>query len=85
MRLRPTHPRHSLASRGLRDFGELPLVQEILMSSLRIAYHRQREREEHALAASSIGPAARDIHLEMGRLHAMLAAKWSTHLTVGKF
>jgi hypothetical protein len=54
------------------------------MLSLRIAYHHQREREEHALAVAAVWPAARDIHLEMGRLHAMFAAKWSTHLTSGR-
>jgi hypothetical protein len=53
------------------------------MPSLRIAYHHKRAREERALAASSEKSAARDIHLEMGRLHAMLAAKWSTHLASG--
>ena len=54
------------------------------MPSLRITYHRQREREERALAASSVGPAVRDTHLEMVRLHAMLAAKWSGHLASGR-
>jgi hypothetical protein len=49
-----------------------------------VEYHNQREREERELAAKTDRPDAREMHLELVRLHAMLGHKWSTHLMSDK-
>lgn len=50
------------------------------MSQSKMEYHRQRQLEEFALASDSRTISTREVHLEMGRLHAMLEATWRTHL-----
>lgn len=49
-----------------------------------VAYHHQREQEERALAAKSDRPDAREMHLELVRLHTMLRHKWSAQLMPDK-
>ena len=49
-----------------------------------VEYHNQREREERVLAAATDRPDAREMHLELVRLHAMLGRKWERELTSGK-
>lgn len=49
-----------------------------------IEYHNQREQEERALAEEAERPDAREMHLELVRLHAMLRHKWERRLMPDK-
>ena len=48
------------------------------------AYHNQREKEERVLAAETDRPDAREMHLELVRLHAMLRHKWEREFNARK-